>query len=447
MRRRGKFVIVEILNDAGTTSWMVRGTKMDGERVWPTFKTKGAALAEKQRLENEAANVQLPQGRITYVLGEEQLRDAERAVLLLTHGSLEAAAKYYEENHIPVKTDKTMGEAYPLYLAERQHLRPISLREYNFDLKLLIDAHPALGMNDVTGDLLKSFLNGSAPIPGHPQVKRPWSMSRQRFLLKVFSTFFSWGVDEGYCATNPVKKLKLKKIIADEAEPAVLSLAQLQQLLDVAWTYLGGRYAAYVVLATWAVLRPNETRVLDTARIDLDEGWVKMNGGAAKTRARRMVELMPNALLMLRELRDKGLLNSEALNPSGGDWSNIRALAGLAGGLNQAGEWCFLPREERTRKSHRAIELRAPCSREELVGYVKDVMRHTGISHHLAWFNNENLAAAWAGNSPAIIHKHYKGLVSTLEAQAFWTMLPTALKQAGKQALPPEGGRVRNCKP
>jgi site-specific recombinase XerC len=436
--------MVAILNDAGTTSWMVRGTKLDGERVWPTFKTEGAALAEKQRLENEAANIQVPQGRITYVLGEEQLRDAERAILLLTHGSLEAAAKYYEENHIPVKTDKTMAEAYPLFLAEIQHLRPTTLREYNFDLKLLIDAHPSLGMNNVTGDLLKTFLNGSAPIPAHPKVERPWSISRQRFLLKVFSPFFSWGVGEGYCATNPVKKLKLKKIIADEAEPAVLSMGQLQQLLDVAWTYLGGRYAAYVVLATWAALRPNETRVLDISRIDLDEGWVKVNGETAKTRARRMVELLPNTLLMLRELRDKGLLNSEALKPSAMDWTNMRALAGLAGGRNLAAEWCFLPWEERTCKKHRAIELRAPCSREELADYVKDVMRHTGISHHLAWFNNENLAAAWAGNSPAIIHKHYKGLVSTLEAQTFWTMLPTALKQAGKQALPPEGGRMRN---
>lgn len=240
-----------------------------------------------------------------------------------------------------------------------------------------------------------------------------------------------------------MKQVKLKQIITDEVEPAILGLVHLQQLLDVAWAYEGGRHAAYVVLATWAALRPTETRVLDVSKIDLDEGWVKMSGKFAKTRSRRMVELMPNILLMLRDLRDRGLLNSEALNPTGRCWTSIRALAGLAGSRESIAEWCFVPQKDRWRSEHRAIELVAPCQRSELVDYVKDVLRHTGISHHLAWFNNEHLAAGWAGNSPAIIHKHYKGLVSTLEAQAFWTMLPTALKQAGKQVSPPEGGRVR----
>jgi hypothetical protein len=168
-----------------------------------------------------------------------------------------------------------------------------------------------------------------------------------------------------------------------------------------------------------------------------------MNGEAAKTRSRRMVELMPNILLMLRDLRDRGLLNSEALKPSTKDWTAMRALAGLAGCRTTVPDWCFLARDERLWSAHRAIDLRAPCSREELVQFVKDVLRHTGISHHLSWFNDENLTAAWAGNSPEIIHKHYKGLVTTLESQAFWTFLPAKLKEAGKQVSPPEGGRVR----
>jgi site-specific recombinase XerC len=444
MRRRGNFVILSVLNEAGAiTCWMVRGTKLDGERVSPTFKTEGEALLEKQRLETEAANIKLPQGRLTYVLDDAQLRDAEKAILLLKHGSLEDAVTYYEENHVPIETDKTLKEAYPLFLEEKKHLRPTTMREYNSDLKMLISAHPAQKMNDVNSDKLKTFLRSAAPIPGHPRVARPWSLSRQRYMLRVYSPFFSWGIDEGYCATNPVLKVKLKKALPTQEEPAVLALALLQQLLDVSWTYLGGRYAAYVVLTTWAALRPTETRVLDISRIDLDDEWIKMNGKAAKTRSRRMVELMPNILMMLRDLRDRGLLTSEALKPSNKDWTAMRALAGLAGCREKIPDWCFLPCEERLWSAHRAIELRAPCSKEELVDFVSDVLRHTGISHHLAWLIDENLTAAWAGNSPAIIHKHYKGLVTTLESQKFWTMLPTLLKMAGKHVSPPEGGRVR----
>jgi site-specific recombinase XerC len=390
-RRRGNFVVVSILNVSGTTSWMVRGTKMDGERVCLTFKTEAEAIAERQRLENEAANIPVPKGEITYVLKEHQLRDAEKAITLLNHGTLTDAAKYYEANHVPIKTDKTMADAYPLYLADNQHLRAMSLREYNFDLKLLVDANPSTAMNDVTSDLLKSFVKCPDPIPGHPRISRPWSLSRQRFLLKVFSPFFNWGINEGFCAINPVKKVKLKQVIEDDVEPAILGLLLLQQLLDVSWTYLGGRYAAYVVLTTWAALRPTETRVLDVSRIDLDEGWVKMNGEASKTRSRRMVELMPNILLMLRDLRGRGLLTSEALKPSLPEWNTIRALAGLAGCRAAISDWCFLPPEKRTRKQHRAIELQAPCSRQELVQFVTDVLRHTGISHHLAWLMTRTL--------------------------------------------------------
>ena len=168
---------------------MVRGTKMNGERVCPTFKTEPEALAEKQRLENEAANIQVPKGEITYVLKEHQLRDAEKAITLLTHGTLTDAAKYYEANHVRVKTDKTMAEAYPLYLAASQHLRQKTLHLYNCELKLVVDAHPCIFMNDVTSDLLREFVKASDPIPGHPLISRPWSLSRQRFLLEGVREF------------------------------------------------------------------------------------------------------------------------------------------------------------------------------------------------------------------------------------------------------------------
>jgi len=36
-------------------------------------------------------------------------------------------------------------------------------------------------------------------------------------------------------------------------------------------------------------------------------------------------------------------------------------------------------------------------------------MRHTAISMYLAKHKDEGEAASWAGNSPNVIHRHYKG--------------------------------------
>ncbi len=67
------------------------------------------------------------------------------------------------------------------------------------------------------------------------------------------------------------------------------------------------------------------------------------------------------------------------------------------------------------------------------------------LSHHLSWFDDENRTALWAGNSPRIIHKHYRGLVSSTDAESFWTMVPTALKQEGIAVKPPDGGEIRRA--
>jgi len=54
--------------------------------------------------------------------------------------------------------------------------------------------------------------------------------------------------------------------------------------------------------------------------------------------------------------------------------------------------------------------------------WTPDIMRHTAISYHLAKHEHEGKTAAWAGNSPDIIQKHYKGLVKPKHATWFWQL-------------------------
>ncbi len=70
-------------------------------------------------------------------------------------------------------------------------------------------------------------------------------------------------------------------------------------------------------------------------------------------------------------------------------------------------------------------------------GLSHDIMRHTFISMFVAKFRSIGEAAIQAGNSEAIIRKHYLDMKSQTEAEEFYGIMPQ--KTAGKEepkALP-----------
>jgi hypothetical protein len=61
---------------------------------------------------------------------------------------------------------------------------------------------------------------------------------------------------------------------------------------------------------------------------------------------------------------------------------------------------------------------------KKLRPWIQDCLRHTAVSMYLAKHRHEGEAAAWAGNSPNAIHRHYKGLVKEADAIEYWTITP-----------------------
>ena len=51
-------------------------------------------------------------------------------------------------------------------------------------------------------------------------------------------------------------------------------------------------------------------------------------------------------------------------------------------------------------------------------------LRHAFCTYHFALHSNENLTAALAGNSPTMIHAHYKGLATKAEAEKWFNVRP-----------------------
>jgi len=60
-------------------------------------------------------------------------------------------------------------------------------------------------------------------------------------------------------------------------------------------------------------------------------------------------------------------------------------------------------------------------------------LRHAFCTYHFALHSNENLTAAQAGNSPAMIPASYKGLATKAEAEKWFAVAPL---QSAENVIP-----------
>jgi integrase len=203
-------------------------------------------------------------------------------------------------------------------------------------------------------------------------------------------------VKREYAASNPVEKVDRPEV--DDNEPKILALEDCRNLLAAARDYKDGLLLPYIVLGLFAGLRPAELSRLTWDKIDLEEGTVTLDGSMAKTRQRRIVKVSDNAIDWLKDytLAKPPFTFSNFQR----DFASVKNAAGFNGKEGAKG-------------------LRA---------WVPDYLRHTAISNHFAHHKHEGETASWAGNSPNIIHRHYKALVKEAEAEEFWEITPATVK-------------------
>ena len=116
---------------------------------------------------------------------------------------------------------------------------------------------------------------------------------------------------------------------------------------------------------------------------DVKEKEIVVRAVAAKTRSRRIVEISENLQAFLRP-----------------PYKPPRSL------------------ERRRRRSEREAGL---------TPWRNNCLRHSFISYLFAISHDENKTAAMAGNSPAMVHRYYRALVSKEEAERYWRIMPIAL--------------------
>jgi integrase len=239
---------------------------------------------------------------------------------------------------------------------------------------------PGHAVCDLTKELLNAYMGQ------HGDVSTRTRNGRRT----VLGMFLKWCVRQDYLAANH-RLLEADGMAQESYEPESIefySPAELSSLLQGASEKPEFKGLVPVIaLCGLAGLRLQEAVRLTWTDVFHVAGHVEISRTKSQTRARRLVTTCPALGLWLEPYRACG----GPVWPGSLDFFHSRF-----GDLRES--------------------LGIPARRN---GF-----RHGFVSYHFALHSNENLTAAEAGNSPAMVHAHYKGLATKKEAGAWFAVCP-----------------------
>lgn len=214
-------------------------------------------------------------------------------------------------------------------------------------------------------------------------LNRPeWAAGTRATGINRLSALFSFALRKGYVESNPIDRIE--RVRLEYRPPRILSPDDAEKLLAMALLFTPDMLG-HVILGMFAGIRPGELGKLTYADVDLVRGIVRIDAATSKVRRRRFVELEPKALHWLK--------------------------------LHVVCEGPVTPRQKRRKLRRLAAAMGWDC-------WPKDVLRHTCASFMMAKFRDAGLVADKLGNSPSILLRHYRQLVSAEASAEFWRIRP-----------------------
>jgi integrase len=361
--------------------WRVTGYT-DGKRKQFWFATEKEARADAayRNREREAY------GSKVNIDAELRLEAFRASEILKPHGHTILDAVRFFTSHLDLVTRSKPFETFAQELREEtnqrlesKRLRPRAAESLLETLKRMEGHFGASLLCGITPESLTSWLINL------PLADR--SKNRHRgYAHQIFEI----ALKRRYVTVNPVKAVDTFKHSSEKEDITVLTPEEVARLLSFTDDETRPLYA----IAAFAGVRWGEIERLEWK--DIHDNEIVVTAGKAKTRSRRVVDIQPNLKTFLA--------------PYQGKHGSVLPVA--------------TEQETKGQPSRKRLErLRMKIEKEAgLVPWKNNCLRHSFISYLYAETNDEKFTASQAGNSPEMVHKHYRALVTREEAERFWNI-------------------------
>ncbi len=258
---------------------------------------------------------------------------------------------------------------------KRPALNPVYVADTARRLKEFADAFPGTAVVDLVKAQLDAFVSSHRKLS-------PKSRNHLRTTLRMF---LGWCVRHDYLVANHrlLEADGLRREPLDTAPIDFYRPSELRALL----VNSSGQMRAVIALQALGGLRLQEALRLDWREVFGIAGHIEVSTSKSKTRQRRLVEICPGLQQWLAPYREMdGKVTTQTLTGYTQSFIALRKSVKIASRRNG--------------------------------------LRHGFVTYHFALYANENLTAQQAGNSPAMIHSHYKGLATKVEAEKWFNIMP-----------------------
>ena len=385
--------IYPILN-RGRRLYTITHYPTTGQRVRQNFADLAVAKAEAYRLaaslqSGDIAVLKLSnQDHSAYVHAVAKIRPtgrslesaateiAEAVKMLGNRTSLVEAVRFYVKHHPTSLPKKTVREVVEEMIAAKKADGMSARYVSDLESRLGRFARECPGLlSEMTSKDLKDWLNGLGV----------GARGRNNFRALIIA-LFNFAKSSGYLPKNQETEADSLTKAKDAASAIeIFTPKDLATLLEHADASL----VPYLALGAFSGLRTAELQRLSWQEVKLEQGFIEVTAGKAKTAQRRLVPIQPNLALWLQPYA----------RPSGQVF-HLSTINQKAAGF----------------------------SKKLGIPWPHNALRHSFASYRLAKCKSAAEVALEMGNSPRMIFQHYRELVTVADAENWWGIVPIANK-------------------